>query len=177
MSDKTLQVVAITCMDSFYMRGMDIRPGKLQEAFNLQLEEPRSVEDMATTAAEFFADSGRMIFPLVDVTGAGKALALALQVKGYDVFMFNPAALCEPAHDAQRFLNHQAKGGHLYNEGVMAGCITYVDDSAPQEVELNRNESGQLQVHAKSGETRLSCMLGWFWHGRIQELTTANWSF
>jgi len=175
MSDKPMQIVAITCMDSFYMRGMDIRPGKLQEAFNLQLDEKRSVEEMASTAAEFFADSGRTVIPLVDVSGTGKALAVALQVKGYDVFTFSPAALCEPAHDARRYLNHQAKGGNLYNEGVKAGCITYVDDTAPKEVELALNESGQLQLTANSGEARLSCMLGWFWHGRIQELTTANW--
>lgn len=166
MSDQPLQAVAITHMDSVFMRGVDVRPGKLQEAFSLQIDEQRSIEELAAMAAAFFADSGRTIIPLVDITGVGESLALALQVKGFDVRRFRPAAICEPPFEQERFLNLQAKGGHLYNQGVQAGCITYVDGSAPPYLPLGLNEQGQHRMTVNNGENRLSAMLGLYWHAQ-----------
>lgn len=175
MSDNSQQVVAITCMSSFFMRAVDILPGQLLEAFNLQIDEERSVEVLALTAATLLSSSGKKVVLLVDVNGVGESLAVALQVRGFDVRRFNPAAPCDPAYEGAHFLNQQAKGGHMYNEGVRAGCITYVDGSTPPYVPLELHENGQWRINANSGEVRLSSMLGLYSQEYVQPCPLTNW--
>lgn len=159
-------VVAITCQHTFQMLVMDVRPDRMKEAMSLRLSGQRIVTDLAEITSTLIPSSAAM---LVDQNGIGAALTQMLISKGFGVQEFHPGRCCDTTPDADRYLNVQAKGCHLFNSAVTAGLIRLHPGDTSQLVDMELGENGRWRSLHKGGKEKLSSMLGLYWHKRATE--------